>query len=417
MQGMGSFEWSGAEAFVAATALVLSILSFSITIVLDLLTRRREARIENRDDRVERSSAYLQLEVQSSEVFKYEAEHAVAIDHLRQRVDPGIYPPNDLQARALAKNFYFQSLNLFEVCSKFRREGVIYPDVYASWVAWFWDIAGDWYFRSIWISELRQNYTREVRDIFDLAYQILATDRPGLDTEREFYRAVSRLVALDVIALEETQGDIIADWPDQIAKWQTWDFSTRTLGRREPVASVAAPAPAAPVAPPATQPSELTFSWDRGRAANRAAAFAARAIGAQQSYVSHGEIQTGLSTDGLTWIADLEGRLREDFADPGKNREMLIVRDADRRIVGIGIIAWELDGPARFGTIEDMAVDPDLRGGGIGRLILERLVARLTHRGCDWAFLESGRENTRAHAFFQAHEFREISHVFVRKLA
>lgn len=162
--------------------------------------------------------------------------------------------------------------------------------------------------------------------------------------------------------------------------------------------------------------SELTFTWDRGACAAEAARFASGVIGAQQSYISHGEIQTGLSTDGVTWIADLEGRFRADFAEPGDNREMLMVRDATGTLVGIGIIAWEVDGPARFGTIEDMAVDPAQRSGGIGRQILDRLVARIAEHGCDWAFLESGRENHRAHAFFEAHEFREMSHVFARRL-
>ncbi len=160
----------------------------------------------------------------------------------------------------------------------------------------------------------------------------------------------------------------------------------------------------------------LTFEWDTGAAAEEAARFAAAAIGRQQSYISHGEIQTGLSVDGEHWIDGLEARYRQDFSDPGDAREMLVARRADGAIAGVGVISWQLDGPARYGTIEDMAVDPDLRGGGIGQQLLERLVARLEERGCDWAFLESGRENRRAHAFFEANAFGEISHVFARKL-
>lgn len=167
---------------------------------------------------------------------------------------------------------------------------------------------------------------------------------------------------------------------------------------------------------PAAIANELSFTWDTGACADEAAHFAAGVIGAQNSYISHGEVQTGLSSDGVSWIANLEDRFREDFADPGENREMLVTRTADGAIAGVGIIAWDLDGPARFGTVEDMAVDPALRSSGIGALILDRLVARLEARGCDWAFLESGRENHRAHAFFEGHGFREMSHVFARKL-
>lgn len=162
--------------------------------------------------------------------------------------------------------------------------------------------------------------------------------------------------------------------------------------------------------------NSLTFEWDTGAAAEEAARFAAASIGRQQSYISHGEIQTGLSVDGETWIGGLEARYLDDFADPGDTREMLIARRAEGAIAGIGIISWQLDGPARFGTIEDMAVDPDLRGAGIGKQLLDCLVARLEERGCCWVFLESGRENHRAHAFFEANAFNEISHVFARKL-
>ena len=150
--------------------------------------------------------------------------------------------------------------------------------------------------------------------------------------------------------------------------------------------------------------------------AAEAAAFAARVIGSQQTYISHGEIQAGMtSPDGFHWMEGLEGRYAEDFAEPGA-REMLIARDSAGGIVGIGILHPELEGPVTYGVIEDMAVDPKLRSSGIGRALLERLVERARERHCDWVFLESGLGNEAAHRFFEREGFRMTSHVFARRL-
>ena len=35
-------------------------------------------------------------------------------------------------------------------------------------------------------------------------------------------------------------------------------------------------------------------------------------------------------------------------------------------------------------------------------------------RQCRWLFLESGKNNLRAHSFFERHGFREMSHVFIK---
>lgn len=146
-----------------------------------------------------------------------------------------------------------------------------------------------------------------------------------------------------------------------------------------------------------------------------AGAFAARVIGAQASYISHGEIQTGLSLDGKTWISDLGERHTRDFADPG-DRDMLVARDGDEVLVGFGIVAWRLEDPMPYGVIEDIAVEPDLRGHGLGGEILDRLVAEVVHRGGKWVFLESGLHNDDAHRFFERHSFEEVSRVFGRRL-
>lgn len=149
--------------------------------------------------RVEKSNAYLELEVASSEVFKYESEHATALKPYRKtRVAPTARAKllADGEKAAACDNLYYQTLNLFEVCTRFRRQDIIEHEVFASWVAWFYHTLDDWYFRHQW-PEIRPNYTSDVRDIFDLGMRAFEefgdSDDPEVDAARQarFYQWVA----------------------------------------------------------------------------------------------------------------------------------------------------------------------------------------------------------------------------------
>jgi ribosomal protein S18 acetylase RimI-like enzyme len=161
----------------------------------------------------------------------------------------------------------------------------------------------------------------------------------------------------------------------------------------------------------------LTLAWDKSAvAAREAAAFAGRIIGMHAPYISHGEIQTGLSDDGQTWVPDLAARYEADFLDLGEERDLLTARTPDGTLAGIAIVAWEETPRRKFAVLEDMAVDPDQRSSGIGAALLDAVDARVKARGVEWLFLESGKDNLRAHAFFERHGFAELSHVFAKRL-
>src|SRR3546814_11824756 len=67
--------------------------------------------------------------------------------------------------------------------------------------------------------------------------------------------------------------------------------------------------------------------WDRSPATAEAVArFFARTIGGDARYISHGEIQGGLSDDGVTWCSDLEGRFVDDLRDLGDETGLLAAR-------------------------------------------------------------------------------------------
>jgi len=135
-------------------------------------------------------------------------------------------------------------------------------------------------------------------------------------------------------------------------------------------------------------------------------------IGADTAYISHGEIQTGLSLDAEHWAPGLAALYADDFAALDESRDLLVARDADGAIAGIAVLAWEETPRRRFAVLEDMAVDPARRSSGIGSLLLAAVRERAAGRGVTWLFLESGIRNARAHAFFERSGFAMISHVF-----
>ena len=74
-----------------------------------------------------------------------------------------------------------------------------------------------------------------------------------------------------------------------------------------------------------------------------AAQFFARVIAADASYISYGEMQTGLSPDGRTWAPDLEQRFLAELGSFDGTRGLAIMRDASGKIVAAANITWSFE--------------------------------------------------------------------------
>ncbi|MCB1511889.1 MAG: GNAT family N-acetyltransferase [Hyphomicrobiaceae bacterium] len=163
---------------------------------------------------------------------------------------------------------------------------------------------------------------------------------------------------------------------------------------------------------------DCRFDWVQSEAEwGELAAFFATTIADDPSYISHGEVQTSLSLDGVSWAPDLAERFLKEMSRSSEPRSLLAGRDRTGRIVAAANVTWsEEPGEVLFGTIQDMAVTPSLRSAGLGAEMLALIESEARSRGISWLFLESGRENKRAHAFFNRHGLRELSHVFGKRL-
>jgi len=157
------------------------------------------------------------------------------------------------------------------------------------------------------------------------------------------------------------------------------------------------------------------ISWAGEAQLPEAADFITGAIRPDDRYISHGEIQTGLSLDGATWAADLAEKMRKDFADLGTERRVVLAH-IDGALVGVGVVFEHRDDRARYVITEDIAVAPSARSAGVGGHMMDFIEADARARGIDWAFLESGLDNEGAHAFFERRSYRPLSKVFGKRL-
>jgi len=192
--------------------------------------------------RVERSQAYMDLEIASIDTFRYRAEYAYAIHWSLTGKNPRRTTENIL--REQVDQYFYQCLNLFEVASRFRKAHIIGPEVFASWVAWFFEVLEVKYFRDQWDDEYRDNYTLELQAIFDggvALWEKLAPDhiiedpdelgRPGKEGDitdtlrKEFYKHVGWVVPCSVIAtwIEKPEArpiwDRLRGWRAESAMW------------------------------------------------------------------------------------------------------------------------------------------------------------------------------------------------------
>lgn len=159
----------------------------------------------------------------------------------------------------------------------------------------------------------------------------------------------------------------------------------------------------------------IEYRWARTDELPSIAAFFSRIVALDASYVSHGEIQTGLSLDGKSWVADLDTRMAEDLAALGDDRSVAVAIGHEG-LVGAVIILWEVTPRVSFMVIEDLAVDPAQRSSGVGADLVRLAETEGAARGMKWAFLESGLHNDGAHRFFERHGFHAMSKVFSKRL-
>lgn len=89
-----------------------------------------------------------------------------------------------------------------------------------------------------------------------------------------------------------------------------------------------------------------------------------------------------------------------------ENVEVLVVRDR-RKIVGMGAIMFAYVPSGCSAGIEDVVVDEAYRGRGIGKKIMERLIAHARRRGAEFIELTSRPSRVAANKLYRSMEFKK----------
>lgn len=136
-------------------------------------------------------------------------------------------------------------------------------------------------------------------------------------------------------------------------------------------------------------------------------------LNAHPAYISHSEIQTGIALD--SGIPAPNGRTKWERYILGKithSRSRVWIAEQGETLAGFVVQSFNTDYERTFGVIDDLLVAASLRGSGLGGDLLEAGIAWLREQGACDIYLESGVDNHAAHAFFERHQFRCISHMF-----
>lgn len=160
----------------------------------------------------------------------------------------------------------------------------------------------------------------------------------------------------------------------------------------------------------------LVIRWAEEPEIGDAALFLASVIVLDPAYISHGEIQCGLSPDGERWADDLRAMIEADLIDRGPDRRVAVARDEDGAIRAAAVLSTVSTARLRYAVIEDMAVDPGCRSQGVGARLVAFLERELAAQGARWSFLESGLGNDGAHRFFERLGYAPVSTTFAKRL-
>lgn len=132
------------------------------------------------------------------------------------------------------------------------------------------------------------------------------------------------------------------------------------------------------------------------------------------TYISHGEMQMGLSTDGYSFTEDFKEKWIDYFDRQTKDESVftLVCYDEASELAGFIIFGIESDFAENYGILYDFFVRIKYRGTGLAdKLLLEAFRTYKPYNIKDLYF-ESGANCHRAHAYYKRKGAKHISNVY-----
>jgi hypothetical protein len=144
---------------------------------------------------VQRQQTYQRLELASNELFRFAADNAGVLARYVKEEPSGDL--TDLE-KAIADNHIYQTLNLFEMAARLRRAKFFEDEIFGSWVIWYYEMLGSWYFRRKW-PEIRPNYTSEMRLVFDEPIRKFDPNASDAERKQQFFAHVARVLKCPLV--------------------------------------------------------------------------------------------------------------------------------------------------------------------------------------------------------------------------
>ncbi len=182
---------------------------------------------QRRSVRVQKTEIYVRLELASSELFSFEAENVGHLERYRdlfmhenkfddhEKIVMKIYDklengykcsnPKVMDAyrtieleKRMVRKYYEKTLNLFEIAARLKASRIIEPQVFGSWVIWYYDTLCEFAFRNDW-DDLRLNYTPDLRAVFDKHISHFKHDVPDEIRRHEFFQDMADLYSCSIL--------------------------------------------------------------------------------------------------------------------------------------------------------------------------------------------------------------------------
>lgn len=367
------------ECIIQAIAACVAVTTFVITYVT---SRGKDRRAANRE-------TYQRLELASVDLFRFEAENIGAIRPVWEKSVP--VPVKGTAEYIVTMDYVCQILNLFEMAIRLRKDGVVPPEVFGSWVVWFHNVANAPHFEEIW-NDVLWDYTPDLRAVINKAVSL----------KHNCLNAETRLTTFFSHVADVFDCDHIRQWPERIRKEQE---QPRPRSRGD-----------------ATRTATPAIEWTNDSMQSDAlAGFLVDNM--ESSYISHGELQDGRAIDLTRWSPDLRTILRDDLQSSGPGtdasnvQKRVAVAHNSGTTIAVMLVETIRTVRVRYAILHDLLVDRNYRGKGIGSRCMEWLEQSLREEGIPRLFLESGAANEEAHRFFASREFTRSSVVMFKELA
>ena len=387
-------ESLSADVIVQVLSLFLATTTFIIARMIEK-KRDREERKEELDNA--NREIYQRLEFASIDLFRFEAAH---VDMIRPIWEANAELPEKGTAEyIIVLNYVCQILNLFEIAVKFRMERIMPPDIFGSWIAWFYLLIsspGDG-FRLLW-KDLKFDYIWELREIFVEGFAIYDRIDDPWEAEVQFYQFVGKKLECGIITgwINEETEDSCEPQYDRLIQLRNASQITATDKRTD-------------------LSGEVRIGWEND-ASNLARLVRLFIDNSSENYISHGEIYAERAISEREWTPDVEKVLEKEFAASLLNAPFvesnILSLSIDGEIIAFCLIEYVTNQHSQFAVLSDIIVDKSRRKMSLGTRMIDWLKEPLKSRGYNFLLAESNISNTRAHEFLTKQDFKSISKVF-----